>query len=79
LVFQLRLEFIAGPQGPDLIRQRRESCLVYSLTPECAAAVSAVLEALGKKRGPENTRTADQQFRDALQEGCASLWASRSR
>lgn len=36
-------------------------------TPECAAAVRAVLEALGKKRGPEDDRTAAQRFHDALQ------------
>ena len=44
-----------------------------NLTPECAAAVSAVLEALGKKRGPQDTRTAGQRFHDALQEGCELL------
>jgi len=38
------------------------------LTPECAAAVQAVLEALGKKRGPEDDRTQPQRFHDALQE-----------
>ena len=43
------------------------------LTPECAAAVTAVLEALGKKRGPEDDRTAAQRFHDALQEGCELL------
>jgi len=43
------------------------------LTPECAAAVQAVLEALGKKRGPEDDRTAAQRFHDALQEGCELL------
>jgi len=40
------------------------------LTPECAAAVAAVIEALGKSRGPEDTRTAGQRYHDALQEGC---------
>jgi Domain of unknown function (DUF222) len=40
------------------------------LTPECAAAVQAVLEALGKKRGPEDDRTRPQRFHDALQEAC---------
>jgi hypothetical protein len=30
------------------------------LTPECGAAVQAVLEALGKKAGPEETRTEGQ-------------------
>ena len=43
------------------------------LTPECAAAVTAVLEALGKRRGPEDFRTAGQRFHDALQEGCELL------
>jgi hypothetical protein len=44
-----------------------------NLTPEAAAAVQAVLEALGKKRGREDTRTAAQRFHDALQEGCELL------
>src|SRR5580693_661530 len=44
-----------------------------NLTPECAAALQAVLEALGKKRGKEDTRTAGQRFHDALQEGCELL------
>jgi hypothetical protein len=43
------------------------------LTPECAAAVTAVLEALGKRRGPEDFRTAGQRYHDALQEGCELL------
>ena len=43
------------------------------LTPECAAAVQAVLEALGKKAGPEDTRTEGQRFHDALQQGCELL------
>ena len=43
------------------------------LTPECAAAVTAVLEALGKSRGPEDFRTAGQRYHDALQEGCELL------
>ena len=43
------------------------------LTPECSAAVTAVVEALGKKRGPEDDRTAAQRFHDALQEGCELL------
>jgi hypothetical protein len=48
-----------------------------SLTPECAAAVQAVLEALGKKRGKEDTRTAAQRWHDALQEGCELLIRSK--
>jgi hypothetical protein len=43
------------------------------LTPECGAAVTAVLEALGKRRGPEDMRSAGQRFHDALQEGCELL------
>src|SRR4029077_18460035 len=44
-----------------------------NLTPECAAAVQAVLEALGKKAGPEDSRTEGQRFHDALQAGCELL------
>jgi len=44
-----------------------------NLTPECTAAVQAVLEALGKKAGPEDTRTEGQRFHDALQLGCELL------
>jgi len=43
------------------------------LTPECAAAVTAVLEALGKSRGPEDFRSTGQRYHDALQEGCELL------
>src|SRR5580692_5937174 len=44
-----------------------------NLTPECAAAVQAVLDALGKKAGPEDPRTEGQRFHDALQQGCELL------
>ena len=44
-----------------------------NLTPECAAAVQAVLEALGKKAGSEDPRTEGQRFHDALQAGCELL------
>ena len=43
------------------------------LTPECAAAVTAVLEALGKKAGPEDHRSEPQRFHDALQLACELL------
>jgi hypothetical protein len=46
------------------------------LTPECAAAVTAVLESLGKKAGPEDDRTAAQRRHDALEEACRRLVAS---
>ena len=47
------------------------------LTPECAAAVQAVLEALGKKAGPEDERTEPQRFHDALQLACELLIRAR--
>ena len=43
------------------------------LTPECSAALAAVLDALGRNRGPEDLRTAQQRYHDALQEGCELL------
>jgi hypothetical protein len=43
------------------------------LTPECAAALTAMLDALGKKAGPEDTWTASQRHHDALEEGCRRL------
>jgi hypothetical protein len=43
------------------------------LTPECTAAVQAVLEALGKRHGPEDQRSEAQRFHDALQLGCELL------
>ena len=43
------------------------------LTPECAAAVTAVLEALGKRAGPEDVRSQPQRFHDALQLACELL------
>jgi hypothetical protein len=47
------------------------------LTPECAAAVRAVLEALGKKQGPEDDRGEGQRFHDALQLACTLLLRAR--
>ena len=46
------------------------------LTPGCTAALSAVLEALGKKAGPEDARTATQRRHDALEEACRRLVAA---
>ncbi|MGH3211062.1 MAG: DUF222 domain-containing protein [Trebonia sp.] len=48
-----------------------------NLTPECAAAVRAVLEALGKKAGPEDDRTEGKRFHDALQLACELLLRAR--
>ena len=41
-----------------------------------AAAVTAVLEALGKRRGPDDMRSAGQRYHDALPEGCELMCAS---
>ncbi|HEY3979943.1 MAG TPA: hypothetical protein VGM79_21885, partial [Streptosporangiaceae bacterium] len=43
------------------------------LTPECTAAVSALLAALGKKAGPEDARTEQQRAHDALEEAARRL------
>jgi hypothetical protein len=43
------------------------------LTASCAAALSAVLESLGKRAGPEDNRTAAQRRHDALEEACRRL------
>ena len=48
-----------------------------NLTPECAAAVRAVLEALGKKAGQEDDRTEGKRFHDALQLACELLLRAR--
>jgi Domain of unknown function (DUF222)/HNH endonuclease len=45
------------------------------LTPQAAAAVRAVLDALGKPAGPEDDRTRGQREHDALEEACRRLVA----
>ena len=45
------------------------------LTPECAAVVSAVLEALSAPAGAQDDRTRDQRYHDALQEAMRRLVA----
>jgi hypothetical protein len=51
--------------------------LTGDLTPGCSAAVSAVLEALGKPAGPEDLRTVTQRRHDALEEACRRLIAAK--
>ena len=46
------------------------------LTPECAAVVDAVLDALSAPAGAEDTRTREQRYHDALQEAMRRLVAS---
>ncbi len=50
--------------------------LTGDLTPACAAALTAVLEALGDKAGPEDTRSLTQRHHDALEEACHRLIAA---
>jgi Domain of unknown function (DUF222)/HNH endonuclease len=50
--------------------------LAGDLTPECTAALTAVLEALGKKAGPEDDRTKPQRDHDAIEEACRRLVAA---
>src|SRR3984957_18814807 len=47
------------------------------LAPECAAAVTAVLDALAKRRGAEDDRSEAQRFHDGLQEACHLLLRAR--
>ena len=46
------------------------------LTPRCAAALAAVLDALGKRAGPEDLRSKGQRAHDALEEACRRLISS---
>ncbi len=46
------------------------------LTPECAALVGVVLDALSAPRGAEDTRTRDQRYHDALHEAMDRLVAA---
>jgi hypothetical protein len=46
------------------------------LTAGCSAALSAVLDALGKRAGPEDIRSAAQRRHDALEEACRRLIAT---
>jgi hypothetical protein len=50
--------------------------LTGDLTAGCSAALSAVLEALGKRAGPADIRTAAQRRHDALEEACTRLIAA---
>ncbi len=45
------------------------------LTPQAAAALRAMLDALGAKAGPEDDRTQPQRDHDALEEACRQLIA----
>jgi len=46
------------------------------LTPRCAAAFQALLDALAKRKSPDDTRTRDQRYHDALEDACQRLIAA---
>jgi len=50
--------------------------LTGDLTPECAAVVSAVLDALSAPRGAEDDRSHAQRYHDGLEEACRRLVAA---
>ncbi|MCL2583558.1 MAG: HNH endonuclease [Streptosporangiales bacterium] len=63
----LRLETTLGGAG----------VLRANLTPEAAAAIQAVIDALGKKNGAEDTRSKSQRNHDALHDAAARLLGAR--
>jgi hypothetical protein len=76
----------AGDDGPDPGFEDRSvrvettfegaGVLTGSLTPPCAAVVTAVLDALAAPLGAEDTRTHDQRFHDALEQAMRRLLAA---
>jgi len=54
----------------------RAGVLTGELTPECAAAVQAVLGALSSRCGPEDDRTQDQRLHDGLYDAMRRLLGS---
>jgi hypothetical protein len=50
--------------------------LTGDLSPECAAVVGAVLDALSAPRGAEDDRTHEMRYHDALEEACRRLVAA---
>ncbi|HJY59401.1 MAG TPA: DUF222 domain-containing protein, partial [Streptosporangiaceae bacterium] len=50
--------------------------LTGDLTPECAAVVTAVLDALSAPMGAQDTRTREQRYHDALEEAMRRLVAA---
>ncbi len=53
-----------------------EGVISGDLTPECAAVVTAVLDALSAPVGAEDTRTREQRYHDALEDAMRRLVAS---
>ena len=66
-----------GDRGVRLERTfQGAGVLSGDLTPECAAVVSAVLEALSAPAGAQDDRTREQRYHDGLQEAMRRLAAS---
>ncbi|MGI9006154.1 MAG: DUF222 domain-containing protein [Streptosporangiaceae bacterium] len=70
-----------GDRPPDRsvrldLHYRGAGRLRGDLTPRCAAALQAVLDALGNKQGPDDLRTRPQRDHDALEEACRRLVAA---
>jgi hypothetical protein len=72
--------------GPDNFGTRRlwltehyqgNARLDADLTPQAAAALQTVLDALGQRTGPEDDRSREQRDHDALEEACVRLIASK--
>ena len=63
---QVRVESTFGGAG----------VIAGDLTPECAAVVTAVLDALSAPAGAQDTRTKDQRYHDALEDAMRRLVAS---
>jgi hypothetical protein len=55
---------------------RGAGVLTGDLTPECAAVVTAVLDALSAPKGAEDTRTREQRYHDGLEDAMRRLVAS---
>ena len=76
----------AGDDNPDPDFQDRQvrvettfagaGVMSGDLTPECAAVVTTVLEALSAPAGAEDTRTREQRYHDALEDAMRRLVAS---
>src|SRR5271165_4179799 len=58
---------------PDRDSDGFEERALWLGTTFCAAALTVVLDALGQKAGPEDTRTAAQRRHDAIEEACKRL------
>jgi Domain of unknown function (DUF222) len=66
-----------GDRGVRLVTTfQGAGVMTGDLTPECAAVVSAVLEALSAPAGAEDDRTQEQRYHDGLQEAMRRLAAA---